>query len=187
MRSFKAVGVSLLMLAAAATSARAEGASLTFQAGYFFPSSSVFKDVYKNGAVFGADLAVRLAGGLHLWAGAEYFAKNGFLTVTEEETKVRIIPVFAGLRYHFGRSGVRPYLGAAAAYFLFHEENPLGTISKNGLGFLGQFGLLFKLAGPLRLDVHANYRVCTLRADGEDPVEAQLGGLAAGGGLSFRF
>jgi hypothetical protein len=29
-----------------------------------------------GGPVFGAELAVQLAGGLHAWAGAEYFTKR---------------------------------------------------------------------------------------------------------------
>lgn len=180
----------LLIVAAfvlSAGTAWAAGFSLTFKGGYFMPSDRVFKDVYGSGPVFGAELAVPIAGGLHAWAGAEYFTKKGLLPVTEEETSTRIVPVFAGLRYHFGRSAVRPYLGAAAGYFMLHEENPLGTASQNSFGFLISGGLLIKIAGPVSLDLHGSYSGCTIKTDDPDPLEAKIGGLQAGGGIVIRF
>ncbi|MCX6571494.1 MAG: outer membrane beta-barrel protein [Candidatus Aminicenantes bacterium] len=163
------------------------GVSLTFKGGQFWPSDSVFREVYKGGTVFGGELAMPLTGGLHLWAGAEYFGKSGLLPVSEEVTKVRIIPVYVGLRCHFGKSAVRPYLGAAAAYFLFKEENPLGSVSKSGFGYLGQAGLLVKVAGPLSFDIYGNYRACKLKTNDPDPLEANIGGFSGGAGLVFRF
>jgi hypothetical protein len=176
-----------LMLAGMTTASWGAGVSLTFKGGLFWPSDSVFREVYKSGTVFGGELAVPIAGGLHLWAGVEYFGKSGLLTVSEEVTKVRIIPVYLGLRCHFGKSAVRPYLGAAAAYFLFKEENPLGSVSESGIGFLGQAGLLIKVAGPVSFDLYANYRACTLKTDDPDPLEAKIGGFSGGAGLVFRF
>jgi hypothetical protein len=176
-----------LMLAGMTTVSWAAGVSLTFKAGQFWPGDNVFREVYKSGMVFGGELAVPIAGGLHLWAGAEYFGKSGLLTLSEEVTKVRIIPVYLGLRYHFGKSAVRPYVGAAVAYFLFKEENPLGSVSESGIGVLGQAGLLVKVAGPVSIDLYANYRACTLRTDEPDPVEAKIGGFSGGLGLVFRF
>ena len=91
-----------LILALSTGAAWGAGVSLTVKGGLFFPSDEIFKDVYKNVALFGGELTVPLAGGLHLWAGAEYFGDTGILPVTLEESKLRIVPVFAGLRYHFG-------------------------------------------------------------------------------------
>jgi len=187
MKRRAAVLALLLILIATANAAWGAGVSLTLKGGLFFPSDQVFQDVYKNVTVFGGELAVPLTGGLHLWAGAEYFGDTGILPVTLEESKLRIVPVFAGLRYHFGRSSVRPYLGAAAALFLFKEENPIGSVSESGIGFLGQGGLLFKLGGPVGLDAFVNYRACTLKTDGDDPLEAKIGGLSAGLGLVVKF
>ena len=68
-----------------------------------------------------------------------------------------------------------------------YEENPLGTVSDSGLGFLAQAGVMARLAGPLWLDAFAGFRACTLRTDGEDPLEAKLGGLSVGLGLAYRF
>lgn len=179
--------IAVLAFAVSAGAAWGAGVSVTLKAGQFWPSDSVFREVYNSGMVFGGEIAVPIAGGLHFWAGAEYFNKSGLLTLSEDVTKVRIIPLFLGLRYHFGKSTVRPYLGAAAAYFLFKEDNLLGSISKSGIGLLGQAGLLIKVAGPVSVDLFGSYRACTLKTDEPDPVEAKIGGFTAGAGFIFRF
>ena len=179
--------IAVLAFAVLTGAAWGAGVSVTLKAGQFWPSDSVFREVYNSGMVFGGELAVPIAAGLHLWAGAEYFGKSGLLSLSEEVTKVRIIPVYVGLRCHFGKSAVRPYLGAAAAYFLFKEENPLGSVSESGIGFLGQAGLLAKIGGPLALDLFGSYRACTLKTDEPDPIEAKIGGFSAGAGLVIRF
>lgn len=178
----------LLALAMTAAWALAAETSLTLKGGYFAPSDAVFRDVYGGGPAFGLDIAVPVAGPLRAWAGVELFSKRGLTTESEEATKMTITPLFAGLRLQFGRKGVRPYLGAAAALFMFKESNALGTASESGLGALGQAGLVFLMGRSFGLDVHASYRACTLTAgDAEDPLEARIGGLSAGLGLALRF
>lgn len=163
------------------------GVTLTLKGGLFLPGDSLFREVYTNVKTFGAEIAVPLAGGLHVWAGAEYFGDTGILPITSEDSSLRIVPVYAGLRYHFGHSSIRPYLGAAGCLFLFNEENAIGNISQNGIGFMGQGGLLFRLGGRVWIDLFANYRACTLKTDDVEPLEADIGGLLLGLGLVFKF
>jgi hypothetical protein len=170
------------------------GVTATLKGGYFAPSNEIFREVYSGGPVFGADLTVPVGGPLRVWAGLDLFGKTGKLTLSEEETKVRIVPLYLGLRGEFGKTGLRPYVGAAAAYFLFHEENVLGTVSDGGLGFLTQAGVLLRIGGRVWLDLHAGYRGCTLTAaagdppiEGEEPLKAKLDGFHGGLGLAFRF
>jgi len=188
MNSTTRVAAAALALIALAGGAFGAGFTATLKGGYFAPSDKVFRDVYSGGPVFGLDLAVPVGGAFRIWAGADFFGKNGHLTLTEDPTKVRIIPVFLGLRGEFEQTKrLRPYIGAAVAYFLFHESNLLGTVNDGGLGFLGQAGLMWKLGGAVWLDLHAGYRACTLKSEGEDPVKAALGGLSGGLGFAFRF
>ena len=177
----------LLALAGIAGASPGDGTSVTLKAGLLFPSDALFREIYSGGPSFGAEVAVPLVGVLRFWAGAELYSKTGLLTVSEEKTKVRIVPLFAGLRAQFGKKGARPYIGAAAAYFLFHEENPLGTTNDGGLGLLAQAGVMARLGGALWLDIFAGYRACTLRADGDEPLEAKLDSFSAGVGLAYRF
>jgi len=180
-------GIAVLFFTLLSGAAWGAGTFLTIKGGYFLPFDDVFKDVYGSSLSFGAETSIPLSGPLHAWAGVELFSRSGLTTISEEPTKVRIVPLYAGLRALFGKKTVRPYIGAAAAYFLFHEENPLGTVSDSGLGFLAQAGVMARLAGPLWLDAFAGFRACTLRTDGEDPLEAKLGGLSVGLGLAYRF
>ena len=187
MKKSLAAALFALVFAVSAGAAFGAGFTLTLKAGYFMPSAQVFRDVYGGGPAFGGEISIPIAGPFRIWAGADVFGKTGLLSVSEEETKVRITPLYAGLRAEFGKTGIRPYVGAAAAYFLFHEENPLGTVSENGLGFLTQAGIMARLGGSLWLDVFAGFRACTLRVDADDPLEAKIGGLSAGLGLAYRF
>jgi hypothetical protein len=179
----------LLVLAAMGLvrTAAAQGPALTLKAGGFFPSDDIFREVYGSGLVFGLDVTVPLTGILDLWAGADFLGQSGLLPVSEEATNVRIVPLFAGLRARFDGRKVRPYLGVAAAYFLFHEENPIGSVTESALGLITQAGLLARLGGAVWLDLFAGYRACTVSSGGEDPLEANLGGLSAGLGLAYRF
>jgi len=179
--------IALFLLSTLASAADRAGTSVTLKASYFFPSDSVFREVYSTGLFYGADVAVPVAGPLRLWAGVELFAQTGQLSISEEPTKVRILPLFAGLRLEFDRSKIRPYLGAAAAYFLLHEENPLGTANEGGIGLISQAGVQTRLSGALRLDIFAGYRACTVLSRGDDPVSAKLGGFSAGLGLTVHF
>ena len=187
MKDTARAAAAVLAIVGLAGAAWGAGVTATLKAGYFAPSDKVFRDVYSGGPVFGLDLAVPIGGVFKIWAGADLFSKNGHMTVTEDPTKVRIIPLYAGFRGEFGKKGLRPYLGAAAAYFLFHESNVLGTLNDGGLGFLGQAGLMGRIGGAVWLDLHAGYRACTLKTDGEDPLEAKLGGFNGGLGIAYRF
>ena len=179
--------LSILTLGAFSGAAAAGPPSITLKASYFAPAGSVFRDVYGSGLLLGGDVTVPLAGPLDLWAGADWFAKTGHLLLTEEETKVRLIPIYAGLRLELRREKLRPYFGVAAAYFLLHEENPLGSASESGLGLITQAGARARLGGPLWADLFAGYRLCTIRSGGDDTVSAKLDGFSAGLGLSIRF
>ncbi len=187
MNKLKRAGLAVLFFVLFAGAARGDGALIAVKGGYFLPSDSVFKDVYGSGLLLGLETSVPLSGPLRAWAGVERFSKSGLTTISEEETEVRIVPVFAGLRAQFGQTKLRPYIGLAAAYFFFREKNPIGSVSDGGLGFLGQAGIMARLDGPLWLDAFAGYRSCTLRTPGDDPLEARIGGFAAGLGLAYRF
>ncbi len=175
----------LVLLGPAAASA---GAAVTLEAraGYFFPSSSDFRDVYKSGPAFGAEVTFSLGKSLGVWAGLDYFNKGGELTYTHEPTTLRILPLFAGLKFQAVAGSVRPYAAAAVGYFLFKESNVLGTASGQEFGFLAQAGLLFKIKNRLSLDLSVRYTACKHGLAGPEPVSVQLGGLQTGLGLAFR-
>jgi hypothetical protein len=177
----------LSLLAVPAGIAWGAPAGVEFRAGHFSPASGDFRDVYKGGLAFGADFTVPLWKALGLWGGVDYFGKKGKLTYTEEETTIRILPVFLGLKLQAVSGVVRPYFAGAAGYFFYKEMNSIGTASGQRLGFLVQAGLLVRIKGPLALDLSGRMSSCTTKAEEPDVSAAKIGGFQGGLGISLDF
>lgn len=156
--------------------------SLEAKALYFQPASSDFKDVYKGGLSFGGEIDVSIAGGLGAWAGGHVFSKTGKMTFTEEETKLSLTPIYAGLRYRFGASRAVPYLGAGLASISYKEETPLGDVSGSAIGYAGQAGVIVKLGKKAFIDLKAMY---THGKDTPLDVEADFSGFQFGVGVGI--
>lgn len=151
---------------------------------YFSPSGQSIKDVYGSGVGFRAEATIFAWRNFAFWVGGSYFHKNGMLTFTDEETKLTIFPIGGGLKYRklFGNIGL--YFGIGLNYFQFKESNPIGDVSKNGLGYIGLLGGSVKLTKGLLLDVNSNYSYCKMTpAD----FEIDVGGLEIGIGLVYEF
>ncbi len=103
--------------------------------GSFRPSSDIFKQVYGPGPVFGGGFRIRLIGRLHLSVEAGYYKKTGKLTVTQEPTKMTIVPVEAMAVYHVLPGKITPYAGAGLRLAPYRESNLLGSVTGAGLGF----------------------------------------------------
>ena len=163
--------------------------AVTFEArlGYFVPAGAGLRDVYKNGLTLGAELTVPLSKGLSAWVGVDYFQKDGKLTFTQENTTIRIMPLFAGLKLQSMAASVRPYAAAAAGCFLYKETNIIGTASGQRIGFLGQLGLLIKIKGRAWLDISTRYTWAEFKSGGEEPFTTQLGGFQVGLGVAVGF
>ena len=60
-----------------------------------------FRDIYGEGIMYGGEVNIRVWKALEVWFGASYFYKKGELTFTKEETKLKIVPIGAGIKYSF--------------------------------------------------------------------------------------
>ena len=151
---------------------------------YFQPSEKVFKDIYGSGMSYGGEISINLWKWIAFWAGGDYYSKNGTTTFTEEETKIRIVPFYAGIKFQLKRSSINPYAGFGLGYFQYKETNPIGKVEKSDLGYIGQVGCLFKIFGSLFIDIKGSYSYCKVKPV---DIEANLGGLRIGAGLGFEF
>ncbi len=158
--------------------------SIEAKGNYFQPKDQSFKDIYGSGIGFGGEIGMTLGKGLSIWAGGHYFSKKGKLTFTEEDTKIQIIPLYAGLRYQLAKADIRPYVGFALGYFRYKEANSIGTVRKGDIGYIGQAGIIFKVGGALFLDIKGSYSYCKVKPV---VIEANLGGLQAEIGLGLEF
>lgn len=158
---------------------------IELQGSYFSSENSIFKDVYGRPAKLGFELGLGIAKNLSLWAGMDYVQKKGGLTITDEETQVRLIPVGAGLRYEIPAA---PWLLFHAAVgvqeVFFREESALGTVEKSALGYTAKGGLMVRISKAVGLDLFAGWSTCKMK---NEDIDFKVGGLDLGGGLEFRF
>jgi hypothetical protein len=151
---------------------------------YFSPPEKRFKDVYGGGMTYSGEVGVGIWKGLKLWMGGGYFTKKGELFFTKEKTKVQILPVGGGIKYFLIEGSTNLYTGMGLYYYQFKETNPIGDVSKDGLGYAGQIGVSVKAIGGLIIDFCVDYSYCRMR-----PVERSIniGGFQAGIKLGYEF
>jgi hypothetical protein len=67
---------------------------------------------------------------------------------------------------------------------MYKESNPLGDVSKGGLGYIGKTGSYVNVSGGLLVDLYVNYSYCKIKpAD----FEINIGGIEAGGSIGYQF
>ena len=184
MNALRGVWMGIMLFAAVAGLVRAESLTIQARGSYFNPTDQVFRDIYGNGMIWGAELGFRLTERIGVWAGADYFSKVGKLIFTEEETKVRIAPLTAGAKYYLTLGRLMPYVGAGLGYFQYKETNSIKTVEKGAIGFVVRAGLVFKLGAPFFMDIQGTWSTCSVRPL---EVQANLGGFSAGVGLGLEF
>lgn len=151
---------------------------------YFSPTEQAFKDIYGGGLMYGAEINIGVWRNLDLWFGGSYFSKRGELTFTKEETKLELFPIGGGIKYRILSGNFALYAGLGLNYFQFKESNPIGDVSKGGLGFVGKVGSNVAISGGLVLDLYVDYTYCKIKpAD----FRINVGGITIGAGLGYRF
>jgi outer membrane protein W len=176
------MGMSLLL---AAGSALAAGWRIDIKGGYFSSENSTFRDVYGGAAKFGLAAGIDVAKNVSVWMGLDYLRKSGVLTVTEEETKVRLMPLTAGVRYEIpAGKAIRFHVGAGIQEVFFKEESVLGTVSRNALGFMLIGGGVYRLTDAIGAGLFISWSTCKMK---NEDIEFKVGGLDVGGRIEFRF
>jgi len=152
---------------------------------YFNPSEKAFKDIYGGGLMYGGEATIAIWRNIELWFGGSYFSKKGELTFTKEETKIKIVPIGAGVKYLFPvLEIIDGYGGMGINYYSYKEENPIGEVSKDGIGILVKTGALVKVIKGLIIDVYINYSYCKMKPADFD---INIGGIEAGMGIGYEF
>jgi hypothetical protein len=161
------------------------GFRMELKGSYFQSENKIFQDVYGSAFKPGVEIGLTIVKNLSLWAGVDYVNKSGGLTVTEEETKVWITPVSAGLRYEIpAAKWLLLHLAAGVQEVFFKEDSSLGTTKENALGFTARAGAVLRLTSALGIDLFAGWSTCSMK---NGDVEFKVGGLDLGGGLEIRF
>jgi outer membrane protein W len=147
--------------------------------------TNLYTEVYgKNNIAYSIDLGYQVHKSLQVFLHSDYFSVNGKLTYTEEDTELKIIPIELGVRYFWGKKRIFPYIGAGTGYYMYKEENVIGTVDEKKFGFFGEGGLKYQFTEMFFIDLKVKY--IFLKVDGAEE-QVDLGGLALTGGIGISF
>jgi hypothetical protein len=143
------------------------------------------EDVYGfANLLFFLDAGFRFNKNFEVFVHGEYLQAKGELTITKEETTLRIIPAEAGGRFLFGNHPFLGYLGAGLGVYFINEENPIGTVSKSGIGIFAEGGFRYFFVKNLFFDLKLKYVSLSIRPE---DTSVNLGGISLLGGFGYVF
>ncbi len=146
---------------------------------------NLYEKVYgKNNLAFGIDLGYQVIKALQIFLHSDYFSVKGELTLTKDETTLTIIPLELGGRFFLGKKIIFPYIGAGIGYYMYKEENIIGTVNDKQFGFFTEGGFKLLFMKSLFFDLKLKY--VFLKVDGAEG-KVNLGGLAYMGGIGITF
>jgi hypothetical protein len=174
------LGLSLLGSMAAAAEFR-----LGLKGSFFSSENATFRDVYGSAFKIGLEGGMPIAESFSVWAGLDYVHKTGALTLTQEETKVTLIPLSAGVRYEIpAGTNLRFHLGAGIQEVFFTEDSVLGTTHESALGFIAKAGGVYRLTDAVGAGVFVAWSTCKMT---HESVDFKVGGIDFGGTVEIRF
>lgn len=158
---------------------------------YFYQSEKAFRDIYGPGILSGLDIGRRVWKDMEIHLEVKYFYSNkGKLTLTEERTRVKLIPLGVNLRYIFLKKKINLYAGVGLTYTQFEEKNPIGTVKQSKPGFTVKIGGFKRIKGFKKIlkifviGVHINYHYCKMKPA---VIEFDVGGADVGIAFGAEF
>ncbi len=146
---------------------------------------NLYTEVYgKNKMVYSLDLGYRVSKPLHVFLHSDYFSIKGKLTHTGEDTDLTIIPIEVGVRFFMGSKKIFPYFGVGTGFYLYREENVIGTVNEHKIGFFAEGGLKFQFTKRFFFDLKVKH--IFLKVTGAEG-QVDLGGFTLIGGIGISF
>jgi hypothetical protein len=163
--------------------------------GYFYPVSSVIREIYESGVEGEIETAVRVYGRLHLFANGGFFTKEGRSLGFKNKTRINLFPLSLGLKYHFTLLPVLEfYLGAAPTYTwaYFHDYSPYVKehVHKSAFGGVGKLGFIYTFWKMAFADFFFDYyytRISGVHSPGVTSTNRDIGGFRTGLGIGFKY
>jgi len=151
---------------------------------YFQPRGTLFKNVYKNGMMVGAEMNVGIWKFFEIWLAEKNFSKRTIDEASGEERRVNLIPLEAGLKFRLNKGNINPYFGLGTGYYQYREIKLSEEIREKKIGFIGQAGFFIKIGGYLIFDIYAHFSYCLIPSEG---TKFNVGGLHFGLGFGFEY
>ena len=156
------------------------GVDLTLSGAMFVPKASYFRDAYGSTIPsFSLEGEYRILPMVGTFLGIDYLHKTGKLTYSGEEVTLRVVPVNAGIRFHF----LTFFADLGVGSWNYNEKASFETASGSLTGFFVAAGLRYSLI-KFHFRVRAKYSVAKKKTE---DLESDLSGLQleAGVGVSF--
>ncbi len=156
------------------------GVDLTLSGGLFFPKASYFRDAYGTTLTnFSLEGEYHIAPFVGAFLGLDYLHKQGKLTYSGEPVKLTVVPVNAGVRFHF----LTMFVDAGVGSWNYKEEASFDSASGSLTGFFFGAGFRYSLV-KFHFRFRAKYSVAKKKTE---ELESDLSGLQleAGVGVSF--
>lgn len=175
---------------------QADGMSTEIRAGYFYPASKTFRDIYhQGGAEFEIEQTFAVDCNIDFWANFGYFRRNGHSLGLDDKTSILIYPLSLGFDYNFPIcEDFFFYLGAGASYtwVKIHDHSPFVKRHsfRKQFGGVAKSGFVYFFRDCLFLDVYADYyytRVDGVHRHGVKGTGRDIGGLRTGAGLGISY
>jgi hypothetical protein len=161
--------------------------SVEFTIGSYNMNEPRFEAAYPSGGpIAGLTLSSAVVSNLNFYLDIKYYSRHGALTFSQEKTEFYLVPIDLGVRYIFPLGFFHPYLGAGFDFYLYYEDNPIGTVLNytNGYHATGGAYLRFSKSVPILVNLRVKY---TWAKAEQDAAQIELGGLEYCLGLAFTF
>lgn len=170
---------------------------LEFKGAYLLPVDSIFKECYKGSALYGPELSVQLKNDKNWYAffSLDYFQKRGRHLRRCDSTKLKLLPLAAGIKY-FIPAGDRTnfYVGAGFQPVYIRTKNRRGcVVSKThqwGYGGIAKLGAYINIFHNFLLDVFIDYsyiRSGNLYGHTVTDCKSNTSAFIFGAALGYRF
>ena len=190
----RTVRLSLLFILFTARSLYSADTFIEAKGAYFYPTSSLFRKIYHEGAVWGAEASFQTAGQIYTWASGSFFTKTGHSMGLNDPTRIAFYPFGAGFKYLYPVKFMDFYVGAGGlgTYMQIHDHSP-GIVNKTcgwGGGGILKGGLLFNCRNGLFFDLFTDYSFLYVPVAKHAAFETQtanLSGWSGGAAIGYRF
>lgn len=174
---------------------------LEFKGAYFHPTNNRFRDIYKNGALYGPEITFELCdqSSWYGFASIDLFHRKGHSIGLDTLTSIRLVPIGLGLKYLSAScfESIQWYagLGFQPIYVSIENDSPaVPDHSKWVPGGIAKVGTYIDLPQCFFLDLFVDYsfaHISSVRAQTCcGPVvslKSNISGIIVGAGLGYRF
>lgn len=193
----KIYGIKLLLLMACYGSVLARDVLLEAKGAYYIATGDRFRDIYgTGGGRYGAELTVEFCRNIYGWVSAEGFTKHGCSIGGKNPTKLTLVPLGFGFKYFHEVDCGDLYVGLGVLATQVTEKDCSPFVIPRRCdwtaGGIVKAGWIVDLPRCFFIDFFVDYsciniKFCRGPSITVQSCKANIGGVALGAGIGYRF